>query len=253
MIAAGLEGQTALITGGARGIGEAICEHLAGLGAHVVVADLDGGRADAVAARIRATGLLATSCTIDLRDVAAIGAMVDDAWAIGERLDILVNNAGVALAAPLLDATVEQWEIQVDVNLRAPFFALQAAARHMIAAGRGKIVNLASTSSFVSSSTPEAIYDLTKGGIRQLTVSAAVELSPHGINVNAVAPGTIGTALTRAVLDTPEKMARSIARIPCGRLGEPADIAAAVAFLASDAAAYMHGHTLVVDGGWLAI
>ncbi len=253
MTAAGLVGQTALVTGGARGIGEAICEHLASLGAHVVVVDLDGEGADAVAARIRASGLLATSRAIDLRDVGAIRGMVDAAWAINERLDILVNNAGIALPAPLLEATLEQWEMQVAVNLRTPFFALQAAARHMIAAGSGKIVNLASTSSFVSSSTPAAIYDLTKGGIRQLTTSAAVELSPHGINVNAVAPGTIGTALTHAVLDTPEKMARSTARIPCGRLGEPADIAAAVAFLASDGAAYMHGHTLVVDGGWLAI
>ncbi len=114
-------------------------------------------------------------------------------------------------------------------------------------------MNTVSTSGFVSSSTPEPIYDLTKGGLRQLTISAAVELAPHGINVNGVAPGTIGTALTHQVLDTPEKMARSTARIPCGRLGQPSDIAAAVAYLSSSDADYLYGTIVNVDGGWLAI
>ena len=141
------------------------------------------------------------------------------AFAIDWRggLDILVNNAGVAIARSVLEATPDEWQAQLDVNLRAPFFALQAAARHMVERGSGKIVNTVSTSGFASSSTPEPIYDLTKGGLRQLTISAAVELAPLGVNVNGVAPGTIGTDLTNAVLDTPEKLARATARIPAAR------------------------------------
>ncbi len=122
----------------------------------------------------------------------------------------------------------------------------------MIARGSGKIVNTVSTSGFTSSTTPEPIYDLTKGGIRQMTISTAVELAPFGVNVNGVAPGTIGTDLTYAVLDTPEKMARATTKIPRGASGKPADIAAAVAYLSSSDADYVHGHVLVVDGGWLA-
>jgi NAD(P)-dependent dehydrogenase (short-subunit alcohol dehydrogenase family) len=131
------------------------------------------------------------------------------------------------------------------------FFATQEAARVMIPKRRGKIVNFASTAGFVSSSTPEAAYDISKGGVRQLTVSVAAELAPHHINVNAVAPGTIMTELTMRVLDTPEKMNRAAAKIPMGRLGSPEDMVGPVLFLCSDEADYITGHTLVVDGGWL--
>jgi NAD(P)-dependent dehydrogenase (short-subunit alcohol dehydrogenase family) len=250
-----LEGKVALVTGGARGIGEAIVARLVAEGAAVVVADVLADDAAAVAAGHAAAGAgaEATSLAVDLTSLPAISAMVDAAVAWRGRLDVLVNNAGVARPASVLDATPEDWDLQVGVNLRAPFFATQAAARHMIAAGGGKVVNTVSTSGYVSSSTPEPIYDLTKGGLRQLTISAAVELAPHGINVNGVAPGTIGTALTHQVLDTPEKMARSTARIPCGRLGQPSDVAAAVAYLASPDADYLYGTIVNVDGGWLAI
>ena len=248
-----LEGRTALVTGGARGLGEAIVERLVAEGAAVVVADRLADAAEGVAAGHRDAGAEAVAHAVDLTDLDAIAAMV--AFAIDWRggLDILVNNAGVAIARSVLEATPDEWRAQLDVNLRAPFFALQAAARHMVERGSGKIVNTVSTSGFASSSTPEPIYDLTKGGLRQLTISAAVELAPLGVNVNGVAPGTIGTDLTNAVLDTPEKLARATARIPRGAFGRPADIAAAVAYLASDDADYVHGHVLVVDGGWLAI
>jgi NAD(P)-dependent dehydrogenase (short-subunit alcohol dehydrogenase family) len=248
-----LAGRTALVTGGARGIGEAIVERLAAEGAAVVVADRLGDAAESLAATQRANGHDVIAHAVDLTDLAAIAAMVDTAVAWRGALDILVNNAGVAIARSVLDATTDDWQRQLDVNLRAPFFALQAAARHMVTRGTGKIVNTVSTSGFVSSSTPAPIYDLTKGGLRQLTISASVELAPHGVNVNGVAPGTIGTELTSAMLDTPEKLARATARIPRGTLGRPADIAAAVAFLSSSDADYVHGHVLVVDGGWLAI
>jgi NAD(P)-dependent dehydrogenase (short-subunit alcohol dehydrogenase family) len=248
-----LDGTVALVTGGARGIGEAIVERLAAEGAAVVVADVLADEAAAVAARCAGTGAEATSLAVDLTSLPAITAAVDAAHAWRGRLDVLVNNAGVARAGSILDATLDDWDAQVAVNLRAPFFAIQAAARHMVAAGRGKVVNTVSTSGFVSSSTPAPIYDLTKGGLRQLTLSAAVELAPHGINVNGVAPGTVGTALTHQVLDTPEKLARSTARIPCGRLGQPSDVAAAVAYLASPDADYLYGTIVNVDGGWLAL
>jgi NAD(P)-dependent dehydrogenase (short-subunit alcohol dehydrogenase family) len=248
-----LAGRTALVTGGARGIGAAIVERLVDEGAAVVVADRLGDAAESLAAAQRAGGNNVIAHEVDLTDLGAIAAMVDMAIAWRGDLDILVNNAGVDVPGSVLAATVDEWNLQLDVNLRAPFFALQAAARHMVERGSGKIVNTVSTSGFASSSTPNSIYDLSKGGLRQLTISAAVELAPFGVNVNGVAPGTVATELTTAVLDTAEKLARAAARIPRGTFGRPADIAAAVAFLASDDADYIHGHVLVVDGGWLAI
>jgi NAD(P)-dependent dehydrogenase (short-subunit alcohol dehydrogenase family) len=248
-----LAGRTALVTGGARGIGAAIVERLADDGAAVVVADRLAEAAEALATAQRTGGKEAIAHAVDLTDLDAVAAMVEAAIAWRGELDILVNNAGVDVPGSVLEATVDEWRLHLDINLRAPFFAIQAAARHMVARGSGKIVNTVSTSGFVSSSTPNTIYDLTKGGLRQLTISAAVELAPYGVNVNGVAPGTIGTELTMAVLDSPEKLERATARIPRGSFGQPADIAAAVAFLASSDADYVHGHVLVVDGGWLAI
>jgi 2-deoxy-D-gluconate 3-dehydrogenase len=248
-----LAGRTALVTGGARGIGAAIVERFVAEGAAVVIADRLADAAESLAATVRAQDGEAIAHEVDLTDLAAVSAMVETAVSWRGQLDILVNNAGVDLPGSVLDATVDEWNIQLDVNLRAPFFAIQAAARHMVERGSGKIVNTVSTSGFASSSTPNSIYDLSKGGLRQLTISAAVELAPCGVNVNGVAPGTIATELTTAVLNSPEKLARATARIPSGTFGRPADIAAAVAFLSSSDADYVHGHVLVVDGGWLAI
>jgi NAD(P)-dependent dehydrogenase (short-subunit alcohol dehydrogenase family) len=248
-----LTGRTALVTGGARGIGAAIVERLVAEEAAVVIADRLGDAAESLATSQRAAGNEVIAHAVDLSDLDAIAAMVATAIAWRGDLDILVNNAGIDLPGSVLEANFDEWDVQLAVNLRAPFFAIQAAARHMVDRGSGKIVNIVSTSGFASSSTPNTIYDLTKGGLRQLTISAAVELAPFGVNVNGVAPGTVATELTTAVLDTPDKMARATSRIPRGAFGRPADIAAAVAFLASDDADYVHGHVLVVDGGWLAI
>jgi 2-deoxy-D-gluconate 3-dehydrogenase len=247
-----LDGSVALVTGAARGIGAAIVERLAAEGAAVCLADRLGDHAERLASELRAAGRRACALEVDLRDLDQIEAMVRGAIAWGNGLQILVNNAGVDIPDSVLDASPEDWGAQVDVNLRAPFFATQHAARHMVAQRSGKIVNIVSTSGFTSSSTPQPIYDLTKGGIRQLTISTAVELASHGINVNGVAPGTIGTELAYASLDTPAKVSAAIARIPRGALGTPGDIGAAVAFLSSSDADYIHGHVLAVDGGWLA-
>jgi NAD(P)-dependent dehydrogenase (short-subunit alcohol dehydrogenase family) len=232
-------------------MGRAVAMGLAAEGAAVVVAEVEdpAGR-DAVAA-ITAAGGKAISIAADV-------SRADDVRSLFQRtveefgtVDILVNNAGIGIPKPLLEYTEADWDRQLGVNLKGMFFATQEAARLMIPKRQGKIVNFASTAAFVSSSTPETAYDISKGGVRQLTVSVAAELAPYNINVNAVAPGTIMTELTLRVLDTPEKMDRAAAKIPMGRLGAPDDMVGPVLFLCSDEAGYITGHTLVVDGGWL--
>ena len=224
---------------------------LAAEGARVVVADVDDAAGREAVAAITAANGQAMSVTADI-------SRVDDVRSLFRRtirelgtVDILVNNAGIGISKPLLDYTEADWDTQLGVNLKGMFFATQEAARVMIPKRQGKIVNFASTAAFVSSSTPETAYDISKGGVRQLTISAAAELAPHHINVNAVAPGTIMTELTLRVLDTPEKMERAAAKIPMGRLGTPQDMVGPVLFLCSGEADYITGHTLVVDGGWL--
>lgn len=244
---------TAVVTGAGSGIGAATATLLAERGWDVVVADLALDRADQVAATIRAAGGSAVAEHVDMADPASVAALIAAADGRPAGLGALVNNAGIAIARPLVDLTVAQWDLQLAVNVRGAFLAIQAAVPRFVARGGGKVVNIASTAAFVSSSTPESAYDVSKAGVRQLTVSASVELAPLGINVNAVAPGTIATPLTTAVLDTPEKMANATGKIPARRLGEPRDIALAVAFLAGPDSDYVHGHTLVVDGGWLAL
>jgi NAD(P)-dependent dehydrogenase (short-subunit alcohol dehydrogenase family) len=243
-----LEGLVSLITGAASGMGAAYARGFAAEGATVVLADLDLAGAERVATELPGK---AAAVAVDMAEVASVRAMVDQAVAFGGTLDVLVNNAGIGIAKPLLDYTEADWDRQLAVNAKGPFFALQAAARVMIPARRGKIVNVASTAAFVSSSTPEVAYDVSKGAIRQLTVSAGAELAPHGINVNGIAPGTVATELTRQVLDTPQKRAVAAAKIPLGRVARPEDLVGTAVFLASSDADYLCGHVVVVDGGWL--
>jgi len=244
-------GQAAVVTGAGRGMGRAVAVGLAAEGARVVVAEVDEAAARDAVQVITSTGGTAIAVRSDI-------SQVDDVRALFKRtvdefgtVDILVNNAGIGIPKPLLEYTEADWDRQLGVNLKGMFFATQEAARVMIPKRRGKIVNFASTAAFVSSSTPETAYDISKGGVRQLTVSVAAELAPHHINVNAVAPGTIMTELTLRVLDTPEKMERAAAKIPMNRLGELQDMVGPVLFLCSEEADYITGHTLVVDGGWL--
>jgi len=246
-----LEGLVSIVTGGAKGIGRAYAERYAAEGAAVIVADIDEAGARDRAAAIGDAGGRALGLTVDMADVRSVHDMVEAAAAWSGKLDILLNNAGIGIPKPLLDTTEDDWDRQIDVNLKGMFFAIQAVVPHMLQQGRGKIINIASTAGFVSSSTPEVAYDVSKGGVRQLTISAAAELAPHRINVNGIAPGTIETELTRLVLDTPEKRARAEAKIPLGRIGAPTDLTGAAVFLASSESDYVTGHTLVVDGGWL--
>ena len=232
-------------------MGRAVALALAEEGAGVVVAEVDRASADQVVAEIEATGGRAHAVTVDIASVEDVRRLFKETVEAFGGLDILVNNAGIGIPKPLVDYTEQDWDRQLGVNLKGMFFATQEAARLMIPKRRGKIVNFASTAAFVSSSTPETAYDISKGGVRQLTISVAAELAPHNINVNAVAPGTIMTELTLRVLDTEEKMARASAKIPLGRLGTPEDMVGPVLFLCSSDADYVTGHVLVVDGGWL--
>jgi NAD(P)-dependent dehydrogenase (short-subunit alcohol dehydrogenase family) len=244
-------GQTAIVTGAGRGMGRAVALALAAEGAAVVVAEVDEPAANEVVGEIRKQGGRALPVKVDVSSVADVRRLFEATLAEFGGLDILVNNAGIGIAKPLVDYTEADWDRQLGVNLKGMFFATQEAARIMIPKRSGKIVNFASTAAFVSSSTPETAYDISKGGVRQLTISVAAELAQHNINVNAVAPGTIMTDLTLRVLDTEEKMARASAKIPLGRLGKPEDMVGPVLFLCSEEAAYVTGHVLVVDGGWL--
>ncbi len=245
------DGQTAIVTGGGRGMGRAVALALAREGAALVIAEVDDAPAAEVRAEIEKAGGRAVTVHVDISRVDDVRRLFQETVKAFGGLDILVNNAGIGIPKPLVDYTEADWERQLDVNLKGMFFATQEAAKLMIPKRRGKIVNFASTAGFVSSSTPETAYDISKGGVRQLTISVAAELAPHNINVNAVAPGTIMTELTLRVLDTPEKMARASAKIPLGRLGTPEDMVGPVLFLCSSDADYVTGHVLVVDGGWL--
>ena len=232
-------------------MGRAVAVGLAADGARVVVAEVDAKTGQEAAEEITAAGGTAIAVRADIGRIGDIHALFQRTIDEFGTVDILVNNAGIGIPKPLLEYTEADWDRQLDVNLKGMFFATQEAARVMIPRRRGKIVNFASTAAFVSSSTPEAAYDISKGGVRQLTVSVAAELAPHHINVNAVAPGTIMTELTLRVLDTPEKMNRAAAKIPMNRLGSPQDVVGSVLFLCSGESDYITGHTLVVDGGWL--
>jgi NAD(P)-dependent dehydrogenase (short-subunit alcohol dehydrogenase family) len=245
------EGKVAVVTGAGRGMGRAVARRLAGAGARVVVAEVNAEHGAEVAAEIRDSGGTATAVVGDVSRVADVQRLFAAAVEAYGTVDILINNAGIAVARPVTDYTEAEWDRQMGVNVKGVFFCAQAAARVMIPRRQGKIVNFASTSAFVSSSKPEVAYDTSKGAVRQMTVSMAAELAPHGINVNAVAPGTTATEMTKSTLATDEGMAWQLARIPMGRIGRPDDIASVVLFLCSPEASYITGHTLVADGGWL--
>ena len=167
-------------------------------------------------------------------------------------LGTVVCSAGVAFRRPLVDVEPDEYDRLMAVNVRGVFFVMQAALRAMVPRGTGSIVNVSSTSAFTASTGPMAAYDASKAAVKLLTQAAAREVGASGVRVNAVAPGTVETDLTRGLATAEELRELGRQRVPLGRLGRPEEIAAAVVFLASDAASYVTGHVLVVDGGWLA-
>jgi 2-deoxy-D-gluconate 3-dehydrogenase len=249
-----LDGRVAIVTGGARGIGCETARTLAAAGARVVLADLDKETAESAAGEIRACGLHTTAIVADIADETSVNAMVQATLEREGRLHILVNNAGIAIRRPAVELALGDWDKVLAVNLTGSFLCARAAARIMIAAGSGgAIVNVASIMGLSGGGLyPNVSYQATKGAIVNMTRALAVEWAPHAIRVNAVAPTYVRTDLIGSILKDPELIARIEAMTPLRKLAEPADIAAAIAFLVSPAAAMITGHTLPVDGGFLA-
>jgi glucose 1-dehydrogenase len=245
-----LKDKVAVVTGSARGIGRAIAEAMAREGAAVLVTDVLSAAAEETAAAIERAGGRAGAVTADLKNPATHELIVQTALDRFGRLDILVNNAAIEFRESFLDARPETWDATMSVNLKAPFFLAQQAARAMIASGGGKIINIASIHDFQPMRNI-SIYSIAKGGLMMLNKSLALELAEHKINVNAISPGAIETDLNRAVLADPAHRARVSAQIPWGRIGRTEDIAGAAVFLASSEADYMTGATIYVDGGML--
>lgn len=248
-ISFGLQGRVFVITGGAQGIGEACARRLAADGAAVALWDLADTPGQALAAELQGAGAAALYCRCNVATKAEVDAALAATLARFGRVDGLVNNAGIFKAAPFLDITEADWDAVIDVNLKGHFLVGQAVARELARQGRGAIVNMSSVNGRLTIPSI-ASYNASKGAIDQLTRVMALSLADQGVRVNAVAPGTIATELARsAVLTSDEAKARIMSRTPLKRLGEPHEIADAVAWLLSDASSYVTGEIVVVDGG----
>ncbi len=245
----GLQGRVVVITGGAQGIGEACARRLVQDGAAVALWDLADDAGRQLAATLHAAGGQALYCHCNVADKAHVDAALAATLAHFGHVDGLVNNAGIFKAAAFLDITEADWDAVIAVNLKGSFLVGQAVAREMVKQQRGAIVNMSSVNGTLTIPSI-ASYNASKGAINQLTRVMALSFADQGVRVNAVAPGTIATELARsAVLTSDEAKARIMSRTPMKRLGEPGEIADVVAFLLSDAASYVTGEIVVVDGG----
>jgi NAD(P)-dependent dehydrogenase (short-subunit alcohol dehydrogenase family) len=245
-----LKDKVAVVTGARRGIGRAIALEMAKEGAKVVVSDIELKECEAVCEEIRKLGSEAIAVKCDVTKKGEVDEMMEKAVHKFGRLDIMANNAGVYVAKPLGQTTEHDWDFVVGINLKGVFLCSSAAAKHMMKQGSGKIISTASIAGKVGFADSSA-YCASKGGIISMTKELAMELAPHHINVNAVAPGVIETNMTKDMMDDEKTKQGLLAGIPLKRVGKPEDIARAVVFLASEDADYVTGHTLVVDGGWL--
>ena len=245
-----LDKKVAVITGGALGIGRATARLFAAEGATVALGDVDGAVAEKVAREIMENGGRALALPLDVGDAAQVNGFITTVVGECGRLDVMVANAGIAHSAPFLEHPEAQWHRVLRVNLTGVFLTCQAAARQMVKqGGGGRIISIASINAFRGVENLVG-YNAAKAGVVELTKTMAVELAQHGITVNAIAPAQIDTRLTRTLPEDARQ--RRIDRIPLGRFGEPDDVAKAALFLASDDAHYVTGHTLAVDGGYLA-
>ncbi|WP_321954398.1 glucose 1-dehydrogenase [Paraburkholderia bannensis] len=244
----GLHGRRALVTGSGRGIGLALAGGLARAGASLVINARNEAQAADVAARLRDEGFDADFAVFDVTDAEAVKRAVDGIEARLGPIDILVNNAGIQKRAPLDQFAASDWSELMRVNLDGVFHVSQAVARHMLARGRGKIVNISSVQSALARPTI-APYAASKGALRMLTQGMCADWARHGLQVNALAPGYFATELNRALVDDPEFSEWLCKRTPAGRWGRVEELCGAAVFLASDASNFVNGQTLFVDGG----
>ncbi len=248
-----LDGRVTIVTGGGSGIGRAAAHALAQVGASVAVTDVDEAAAQAVAARISSGGGVARAHGMDITDPAQVDAVIDAIAEDQGGIDILVNNAGISVRYRSTEISTEDWNRVVDVNLNGQFYCARAAGKHMLAAKRGAIVMVASIMGLTGGGLyPNAAYHASKGAIVNLTRSLGVEWGAAGIRVNSVAPTYVRTNLTERMLENNKTLDYILDNTPMGRLADPDEIAAAILFLASDAASMITGHTLPIDGGWVA-
>jgi NAD(P)-dependent dehydrogenase (short-subunit alcohol dehydrogenase family) len=249
-----LKGRAAVVTGAGQGIGRACAERLAQDGAKVVVADLNETTGSQVVKAITAAGGDATFVPVDVSTGASVAKLIAAAVSAYGRIDVLVNNAGVVDDRPFLDLEEREFDRILGINLKGAFLTAQGVARQMVKQGPGpggvpgSIVNMSSVNAWFG--LPDHVaYSVSKGGVMQLTKSMAIALAPHGIRVNAVGPGTIETPLIKDVVKDDAFRQKVLSRTPLGRFGQPAEIAAIVAWLASDQASYLTGTTIYADGG----
>jgi NAD(P)-dependent dehydrogenase (short-subunit alcohol dehydrogenase family) len=244
----GLRGKSALVTGAGRGIGLAAASALAEAGAYVTLCARTNDEIDAAASAIRGSGGEAEARVLDVTKLADVDAFV----AGSEPFDILVNNAGTNRPAPFVEVTSEDFDLIFDINVRAAFFMAQAAARRLISAGRpGSIIQISSQMGHVGSPR-RSVYCASKHALEGMTKAMALELAPHNIRVNSLAPTFVETAMTRPYFENPEFRNFVLDKIKLGRVAQLEDLMGAIVFLASDAASMMTGTSLVIDGGWTA-
>lgn len=243
--------RVALITGAAKGIGASIADVLAQQGMHVLIGDIDETQARAKAEALTGAGWTASALRIDVGDPASITAAFDVIDRQCGRCDIVVNNAGIAKTSPFVDFPLDSWRAHLDINVTGVLLCAQAGARRMMRERWGRIINIASVAGMRAVGAGRTGYGTSKAAVIGLTRQMAVELAEHGITANAVAPGPVDTPMTR-VLHSPEFRQSYTDAIPMNRYGTPEEIAAAVAYLASDGAAYVTGIVIPVDGGFLA-
>lgn len=243
-----LTGQVALVTGTSRGLGQHFARALARAGADLVLTSRSRATLAGFEEEVKALGRKAATVELDVRDQHSIQSAVEDAVKAFGKLDILVNNAGCNVRKPALDVTWDDWNLVLDTNLRGTFFVAQAAARHMIERGYGRIINIGSVTS-VFGYAGLAPYGASRGGVRQLTMSLADDWGMHGVTVNCLAPGWFKTEQNKVLYESQEWVDYLVDRIPVKRPGAAHDLDGAVVFLASEASRYVTGQTLLVDGG----
>jgi glucose 1-dehydrogenase len=243
-----LEGKVALATGGASGIGRGIAAMFADLGAYVMIADLDMELAEEARAEIVEAGGKAVVQELDVTSEESVAAAFERAVSELGGVDILVNSAGTGCMSAIDELIIEEWDMVIDVNLKGTFLCVREAAKLMKKKGSGNIINISSINDTVPIAG-EIPYCTSKGGVRQLTRAAALELAPYGVHVNSISPGSILTPLMFEMHEIPEVHKGILRQIPFGRLGQPEDVAKAAVFLASELADYVTGHDLEVGGG----